>query len=309
MIKRLATGITYLGVLIGFFMIKVLVEPQWLGMALFDILILVFCGLGTFEMIRAFREKLVFGQKLIIGIFSVGTILCYVLSDTIFKVMAEGGSTVVNYSPNFTFVVFAAGMATLFAFLVFSHATVDLQSLGASLIAYLYPSAFLLVLSGINHMPNYDFAVMGILFTFTICPFADTLAFCFGKMFGKKLPRKMAPNISPNKTLIGGLGGLFGGAVGAVCIFFLYYGCLSAEGIASALSGLNLLFFIALGILTAAFAEFGDLVESAIKRKLDIKDMGKLLPGHGGILDRIDSALYASLIVCFVFALRIMIAG
>ena len=71
----------------------------------------------------------------------------------------------------------------------------------------------------------------------------------------------------------------------------------------------NLVFFIALGVLTSAFTELGDLVESAVKRKLGIKDMGKILPGHGGILDRIDSTLYASLIVCFVFVMRIMTFG
>ena len=65
--------------------------------------------------------------------------------------------------------------------------------------------------------------------------------------------------------------------------------------------------YIALGIIAAAFAQFGDLVESAVKRKIGIKDMGKLLPGHGGVMDRIDSTLYASIIVYLVFLLRIIL--
>ncbi len=309
MLKRTITGIVYISVLIGFFLVKILVQPQWLGMLLFDILVVAFSVIGTYEMIRALGDRLVLAQKIIIGIFSTGSLICYAVSDTVYKVLAERGAEVVNYSPNLAFIVFMAGAALLFSFLVTAHEKVDLQSLGYSFIAFVYPSVFLLVLTGINHMPNVDFSEMGILYAFIICPFADTLAFFFGKLFGKKLPRKMAPNISPNKTLIGGFGGLVGGAFGAVVIFFIYYGFRGSEAIASALTGMNLFFFIGLGVLTAAFAEFGDLVESAVKRKLEIKDMGNILPGHGGVLDRIDSTLFASLIVCFVFVLRIMTTG
>ena len=66
--------------------------------------------------------------------------------------------------------------------------------------------------------------------------------------------------------------------------------------------------YLAIGFLAAAATEFGDLVESCIKRKIGIKDMGKIMPGHGGILDRIDGTLFASLAVYIAFAFIRLIA-
>lgn len=304
MLKRLLTGAVYVAVLLGFFVLRVYFnEPL-----LFDLLILIFSVLGTFEMCRALDDKIDAVQKSIVQIFSAGVILAYCVSDSLYRSL----EITPNYSPNIAFVVFMAGIALLFSLLVFRHAKTSLESLGYSTLAYLFPSIFLLVLCGVNHMPKYS--EIGILFVFVLCPFADCFAYLFGKFLGKKFPMKMAPNVSPNKTVIGGIGGFLGAAIGAVVLFYVYYLAVNVWGVKLGDSDLvsspiNLILFIGLGVLTAAFAEAGDLVESAIKRRLNIKDMGKLLPGHGGILDRIDSALYASLIVCFVLVLRIMIAG
>lgn len=302
MLKRLITGSIYVAVLLIFYIARLLCREFFFGALIFDALILLFSGVGTFEVCRALKDKIDKLQRAIVQIFSFLFILGYALSDSVFKLLQRSSSEIVNYSPHVAFAVFIAGVGILFSLLVFRHEKTSLQSTGYSLLALLYPSTFLLVLSGINHMPA--LSDLGILFVFAICPFADCFAYLFGMLLKKRFPKKMAPNVSPNKTVIGGIGGLLGGGIGAVCIFFAYYGLISPAPFSE--KWLELILCLGLGVLAAAFAELGDLVESAIKRKIGVKDMGNILPGHGGILDRIDSALYASLIVCFVLVIRIM---
>ncbi len=106
----------------------------------------------------------------------------------------------------------------------------------------------------------------------------DTFAYLTGVLFGK---HPLAPKISPKKTLEGLLGSLvFTIAGGAVAFHYI----MGAEWWLGALAGL----------LTVFTATSGDLIESALKRDMAIKDMGNLLPGHGGIMDRLDSVLFAA---------------
>ena len=143
---------------------------------------------------------------------------------------------------------------------------------------------------------------------------ADVLAYTFGRTFGRRFPAKLAPHVSPNKTLIGGFGGLIGGALGGLAVFFIYYGlthCVELTGFAQftlhapEFPWYELPFFIGVGIVIAAFSQFGDLVESAFKRKFCIKDSGNILPAHGGGLDRIDYSLFAVPICAFIFVLLV----
>lgn len=119
---------------------------------------------------------------------------------------------------------------------------------------------------------------------------ADIAAYLVGKKFGKN---KLAPNISPGKTWEG-----FYGALAAVSLFSCAVSCWQH------LTGS----FVALMILVAIMSVIGDLFESLIKRQAGIKDSGFLLPGHGGVLDRIDGVLSALPVVNFILLIPFLLA-
>lgn len=112
---------------------------------------------------------------------------------------------------------------------------------------------------------------------------ADIAAYFAGKKFGKT---KLAPEISPGKTVQGMYGALIAGAVWATA-FISYYGY--REGF----MWMRITDFILLSVLTVLISIYGDLFFSVVKRQRGVKDTGSILPGHGGILDRIDSLIAA----------------
>jgi len=120
---------------------------------------------------------------------------------------------------------------------------------------------------------------------------ADTGAYCAGKMLGNK---KLAPNISPGKTLAG----LIGGMIAAPLVAILAANVMP-------ITILNNLYISILAVLTALMSVGGDLLVSLHKRVSGHKDSGTLLPGHGGILDRLDSLLSAAPL----FALGVLLMG
>ncbi len=113
---------------------------------------------------------------------------------------------------------------------------------------------------------------------FVISVGTDVTAYFAGRLLGKST-RKMAPTISPNKTMAGFFGGMAGGTVFCLLFSLLF-------------SPKNLLHFTLMGFLGSFFSQGGDLVESALKRRWGVKDSGRLIPGHGGILDRLDSTMF-----------------
>lgn len=122
---------------------------------------------------------------------------------------------------------------------------------------------------------------------------SDSAALFTGMACGR---HKMAPLVSPHKTVEGALGGIAGGVVGMVIFRIVFYFC--------TLVPLHIGWCVVIGLAGALIDELGDLSFSVIKRQVGIKDYGRLLPGHGGVLDRFDSVLFAApmiwMIVCTV---------
>ncbi|MDF2544296.1 MAG: putative rane protein [Herbinix sp.] len=119
---------------------------------------------------------------------------------------------------------------------------------------------------------------------------SDTCAYCVGKTIGKK---KISPRLSPNKSLEGCIGGV----VGAALLGLLY--ALFTKNYITDIANPQIAFPV-IGAASSVISQIGDLAASAIKRNHDIKDYGKLIPGHGGILDRFDSILFTAPIVYYL---------
>ncbi len=124
-----------------------------------------------------------------------------------------------------------------------------------------------------------------LMYVFLLVWCADSGAYFVGRKLGK---RKLAPNVSPNKSIEGLIGGLL---TSSIVAFFVGYYFLP--------SGIALLAFLILAGVTTLSSVLGDLFESMLKRRAGIKDSGSILPGHGGVLDRIDSLLSATPIFAF----------
>lgn len=115
--------------------------------------------------------------------------------------------------------------------------------------------------------------------------FFDTFAYFVGKAIGK---HKLAPQISPGKTIEGFVGGVL---LATLCVIPLYYLFSSAVPFAC---------YVILIISLAILSQIGDLIESAFKRKYDVKDSGAIIPGHGGILDRFDGYILTAPFFTFI---------
>jgi phosphatidate cytidylyltransferase len=137
---------------------------------------------------------------------------------------------------------------------------------------------------GVRLLPNgRDWVLLALFTTFA----TDTGAYAVGRLLGR---HALAPRLSPGKTVEGAVGGLVAGAAAAPAL-----NAALGLGVPSAA-------MLALGVVAAVAAQLGDLSESLIKRAVGVKDMGAIVPGHGGVLDRLDSLLFVVPLVYYTAA-------
>ncbi len=217
----------------------------------------------------------------------VGMVMTVLYYGLLFMTLYVGGEQADVLAKVYPVIVIAV-VLTMIVFLfmyVFTFPRYKAQQIMASMFSWLYGPVMLsfiyLTREGFEHGKYLVWFVF-------LCSWGrDTCAYAVGVLFGK---HKMTPKLSPKKSVEGAVGGI----VGAALLFVLYtHFAVNRYSQAS----LSLLLVAALGAAGAVVSMIGDLAASAIKRDHDIKDYGKLIPGHGGIMDRFDSVIIAAPLV------------
>ena len=185
--------------------------------------------------------------------------------------------------------LFMAFLISMMAVLVFSFPKYRTEQILAAFFGVFYVAVMLSYIYQTRILPGGVFTVWLVF----ICSWGcDTCAYCVGMLIGR---HKMAPKLSPKKSVEGGIGGIAGAALLGV----LYALAINKWGNA----GADVVSHAIIGAAGGAISQVGDLAASAIKRNHNIKDYGKLIPGHGGILDRFDSVIFTAPIIYYLAVL------
>lgn len=172
-----------------------------------------------------------------------------------------------------------------------SYAFMMCLSVPFALTSLLYLNSISAYNNAYDRLDGFMFVILALLSAWI----ADSGALFAGKLFGK---HKLAPEISPKKTIEGAVGGLV-----CVIVVFVIYGLVWQFAILKDSGSINFLLLMIMGIVGAVGGMIGDLIFSYIKREVGIKDFGNIMPGHGGLLDRIDSVVITAPITLLIVQL------
>lgn len=189
------------------------------------------------------------------------------------------------------------GIVSLVAWSALARVEHPLQALASTFMGLIYPALLLGTLLDLRVWLRPvvgDRAAFWLLAALFLLIWAtDIMAYFVGKNLGR---RKLAPSISPNKTWEGAIGGALGAVLVAVGLKVTVLGVLAWVDM------------VALAVICGVFSQFGDLAESRMKRAVGVKDSGRLLPGHGGFLDRFDAMVLAAP-VYFIYLRYLAVLG
>jgi len=259
--RRVATALVALPLLLA----ALLRGPAWLTLAI----VVAALAVGLFEFFALLRARGIRPMRL------VGALLAAAL---FLDVVAPGWLPVP---------VVPLGAVLLLA-VTLARGT-DLESVSAAaatLLGAVYLGALGGTIAALRVITPQDAGGFRLVLLLGILVFADSFAFFVGHALGR---RRLAPSVSPGKSVEGALGGIVGGVVGAFVVRQL------------GLPELSALHAAGLGVAVAAMGIVGDLDESLLKRWAGVKDSGALFPGHGGMLDRLDSLLFGAPVLYYYF--------
>ena len=282
MLKRAVTAIILVGYAFAMLYLGTAVHYGFL-----DALIMSFAFVGTYEMYHTFRKseyKNSWGAPLL---------LCVAIYPLWYFLGYKG-------------ILIALSLSICLALAVFTFkAEMELKDLLATIFSLIYPMALVSLAFALSR----EFPCGGtfaISFAIFLPVFSDTFAYLVGSTLGK---RKLCPSISPKKTVAGAVGGLLGIVLCAVTFFLLFdlYAVIPVGYVTFSDSvAVRAVVFVVLGIVGGVLAEIGDLAASRIKRTMNIKDFGNIFPGHGGVLDRLDSIMFTLVMLFTAFTFMYM---
>lgn len=292
MLKRILTAIVLLAVVLG-----TLFGLRQFSLFYVDALILICMAIGVYEMFGAFRAAKYkpMAIPLIIAVIGIYPALWFLRETGIVAVIA-------------------VTVMIALAIFTFDH-KYELKDFLSTAFILFYPIVLLSIFFLINgkttlgdNPVNENYGDMiGIMLALFIPVFTDTFAYFTGMAIGGK---KLCPEISPKKTIAGAVGGIVGGIAASVMVFLLFdfYGVFDSMknvNVHALTTNMNvsLAIYMVIGLVGAVVSEVGDLAASWIKRRAGIKDFGKIFPGHGGIMDRLDSIMFVLPIIYLAFAI------
>lgn len=256
LLPRIITGLVFLGLVI----VSVTINP-WIFAALFGF----FTVIGIIEFYKM-SGMLGFTPQKVTGIV-IGVLTFIVLFLLAMKIL-----------PPVMVFLLPVLMLSIPIIELFRQKPTPTSDWAQTLFAPVYIALPFGVMANMLFLPeSHEFSPKIILSFFAFVWISDTGAFCVGSLIGK---HKLIPKISPKKTIEGLLGGIAFTLLASIPVCH-YVGVFTQSQ------------WLIISLVTVIFATFGDLVESMVKRNAGVKDSGKMLPGHGGVLDRFDSTLLA----------------
>ena len=236
--------------------------------------ILVLSILGLFELFKVSRKK---GVKPLSLLAYVASIAYYITLDNKYL------SNSIYYKYLFAIIVMAILLLMCFTVINTKYNYIDIA---VTLFGFIYIPVFFGNIILVNQMKYGNYLIWLIFISSWLC---DTGAYYSGRFLGK---HKLAPKVSPNKTVEGSIGGLISSCL-ACGVFGIFIRSININ------ININIIHFFLIGLICGVSCQVGDLVASSIKRYTAVKDFSNLIPGHGGILDRFDSILFASVVVYY----------
>jgi phosphatidate cytidylyltransferase len=260
----------------------------FLGKEAFDVACVILSIIAINEFLGAFTKK---GYK---PLFFAGYISCFCM---LIGAVRTWNRRIFDWIPDAVYSVdtkalLYISLLAMFCLMIFRSTKYSVSDLSVTVLGSLYVCVLFWYLILIRHLPNGTYIVFFVLLGATA---TDTCAYFVGTAIGR---HKLTPKISPNKTVEGAVGG-----VAACIVTFVLFGiAFNALAEGGAQIPIPYAKYAAMGAMCGVVAQIGDLAASCIKRFCGIKDFGHLIPGHGGILDRLDSVLVLSPLIYMIFS-------